>query len=66
MTESYTICPICRRRVDAEQPDAVLTEKSDNVPGFGQEHDVIWSRVGFAHEACLVGARGFRPAVEQT
>ena len=28
-----------------------------------QPHDpAAWTRVGFAHEACLAGARKFRPA----
>jgi hypothetical protein len=66
MSETYTTCPICRRPIDPEQPDAVLTERVDDLPGFGQDHDLVWSRVGYAHQACLVGARRYRPAAGAT
>jgi hypothetical protein len=69
MSETYTSCtscPICRQRIDPEQPDAVLTEKAHDLPGFGQQHDFVWSRVGYAHRSCLTRARGFRAAAEPT
>jgi hypothetical protein len=66
MSEIQTPCPICGKHIEPDQPDAVLTEKSEDHPGYGQQHDIIWSRVGFPHQSCLVGARGFRPAAEST
>ena len=62
MAETYTTCPICRERIEPEAPDAVLAEKVEDHPGFGQAHDYVWSRVGFAHEDCLRAADRFRAA----
>ena len=61
-----TTCPLCRSQIDPDQPDAVPIEKVENHPAFDQEHDAIWSRVGYAHERCLVGAPGYRAATEPT
>jgi len=66
MSETYTTCRICGRRIDPKEPDAVLAEKVDDLPGFTQGHDPIWTPVGYAHQACLAGARGYRPGAEST
>jgi hypothetical protein len=62
LAETYTTCPICRRRIEPDAPDSVLVEKVEDHPGFGQEHDAVWSRAGFAHEACLARATRYRAA----
>ena len=61
MSEAYTTCPICDRTIDPNERDAVLAEKVDQHAGFGQALDLIWTPAGYAHEECLVGARGYRP-----
>jgi hypothetical protein len=65
MAEAYTTCPICRQRIEPDAADSILTEKVEDHPGFGQQHDPVWSRVGYSHKRCLAGARGYREAVER-
>ena len=52
-SETYTTHPVCRRRLEPEQSHALLTDEVHDVPGFGRQHDVIWTRVGFAYEGCV-------------
>ena len=66
MSEIYSPCPICRRPIIARQLGAVLVEQLENIPGFGQEHDPVWSREGYAHQSCLADARGYRVVTEAT
>jgi hypothetical protein len=59
-------CPFCREHVDQDSPDKVLVERVEDVPGFGQRHDPVWSRVGFAHKECAARMpAGYRLAQER-
>jgi hypothetical protein len=62
MSETFTTCPICGVRIEPDAPDSILVEKVEDHPGHGQEHDYVWSRAGYAHARCLVGARKYRAA----
>jgi len=62
MSETYTTCPICGVRIEPEAPDAILVERVEDHPGLGQQHDLVWTRAGFAHERCLARAREYRAA----
>ena len=66
MGEIYNLCPICRRSIVAGQPGAMLVERVENMPGFGQEYDPVWTREGYAHTSCLLGARGYRVVADPT
>ena len=50
MSETYTPCPICRVPIEPDAPEAILVEKVENHPGFGQTYDPVWSRAGYAHK----------------
>jgi hypothetical protein len=59
--QSYTPCPYCRKPVDPDAPGVVYAVSSADVPGFGQEHDIIDGRAGFFHPGCRPGAIGYVP-----
>lgn len=35
-------------------------------PGYGQQHDDVWSHVGYAHMRCILRSEVFREAVNGT
>jgi hypothetical protein len=62
MVETFTLCPLCRREIDPNSPDSVLTEKLGDRPGAQQHHDRVWTRVGYSHRQCLAGSGRYREA----
>lgn len=67
MNETYTTCQICGATIDPLQPDAVLTERIEDMPdmpGSGQLPDPIWTPSGYAHRACLAGAPDYRAVAD--
>jgi hypothetical protein len=61
MSGTYTVCPNCGRRVDRHATGVIYAVERVNMPGFGQERDMINGRGGFFHPGCSPGAIGWVP-----
>ena len=50
--EPFTVCVAWDRQINPDAPDAAAVEKLEDMPGFGQGHDAVWTPAGFAHADC--------------
>jgi hypothetical protein len=49
---TYTVCPYCGRRVEPDARDVIYARKQVDLPGSGQQHDVVDGEGGFFHPEC--------------